>query len=116
MALDQLLWFLRDEDVVESEVASEIWSRHRERVVEVMPNPSDALIEVVGHFRDVSLAGVLDSVALEDEWKVDRVLASRARLEPQRALRQIAEGSDAYPWRASSWWFDELAAADAAGL
>ena len=116
VALDQLLWFLRDEDVVESEVASEIWSRHRDRVVEAMPNPSDALIEVVGHFHDVSLAGVLDVVELEDEWKSDRVLASRARLDPQRALQQIAEGSDAYPWRASNWWFDELAAADAAGL
>jgi hypothetical protein len=116
VALDQLLWFLRDEDVVESEVAAKIWSRHRDRVVEAMPNPSDALIEVVGHFRDVSLAGVLDDVELGDEWRSDRVLASRARLDPQRALRQIAEGSDAHPWRASNWWFDELAAADAVGL
>ncbi len=115
-ALDQLLWILRDEDVVESEVASRIWSRHRDRIVGAVPMPSNALVEVIGHFRETSLAGILDTIDPADEARLDRVLASRARVEPQVALRQIAEGSDAYPWRASSWWFDDLFAADAAGL
>jgi hypothetical protein len=43
-------------------------------------------------------------------------LRSRARLAPQDAIRQIAEGSDIYGWRAANWWFDELTAADPEGL
>lgn len=111
-AINQLLWLLKDEEAVEADRAADIWSKHRDRFVALMAVPSAALIEVIGHFRDTALTDFLSSADLSDEWNYDRVLRSRARLAPQDAIRQIAEGSDEYGWRAANWWFEELAAAN----
>jgi hypothetical protein len=111
-----LLWLLKDEKTIDSDLAAEIWEQHRDRIVALMPTPSAALIEVIGHFREASLTPVLDSAPNSEDWAHDRVLRSRARLAPQDAIRQIAEGSDVYGWKAANWWFDELAAADPDGL
>jgi hypothetical protein len=116
IAVDQLLWMLKDEGTVESDLAAEIWDRHRDRIVALMAPPSAALIEAVAHFREGALTPVLDAAPDSDDWTRDRVLRSRARLAPQDAIRQIAEGSDIYGWRAANWWFDELTAADPEGL
>ena len=116
IAINQLLWLLKDEETVESDLAAEIWERHRNRIVALMPSPSAALIEMIGHFRESSLTPVLDAAPASEDFMQDRVLRSRARLAPHDAIRQIAEGSDAYGWRAANWWFDELAAADPGGL
>ena len=116
VAIDQLLWLLEDERAINHDVAVEMWTRHRERIAGLYPVPSSALIEAIGHFRDASLTTVLDAADLTDSWDSDRVLRSRARLSPQKAIRQIAEGSDEYGWRAANWWFDELYAADPQGL
>lgn len=115
-AIDQLLWILKDEEAVDADQAAHIWSKHRGRIVKLMTVPSAALVEAIGHFRDTALTVLLSSVDLSNEWNYDRVLRSRARLAPQDAIRQIAEGSDEYGWRAANWWFDELAAADMDGL
>jgi hypothetical protein len=116
VALDQLLWLLKDEKAIEHDTALEVWSKHRERIAGLSPVPSSALIEAIGHFRDASLTTMLDAADLSDEWQYDRVLHSRARLAPQEAIQQIAEGNDLYGWRSSNWWFDELHAADPQGL
>jgi hypothetical protein len=63
------------------------------------------------------LSTVLDAASADRrEWMPERILRSRARLAPQDAMRQLAEGNDLYGWKASNWWFDELAAADPEGL
>lgn len=116
VAIDQLLWLLKDEKAIEHDAALEMWTRHRERIAGLSPVPSSALIEAIGHFRDASLTTMLDAADLSDEWQYDRVLRSRARLAPQVAIQQIAEGSDAYGWRSSNWWFAELHAADPQSL
>ncbi|MER8517533.1 hypothetical protein NKH47_32105 [Mesorhizobium sp. M1060] len=116
IAINQLVWMLKDEKTVDSDLAAEIWERHRDRIVALMPTPSTALIEAIGYFRESSLTPVLDAIPDSEDWTQDRVLRSRARLAPQDAIRQIAEGSDDYGWRAANWWFDELAAADPDGL
>jgi hypothetical protein len=116
VAIDQLLWLLKDEKAIEHYAALEMWSKHRERIAGLSPTPGSALIHAIGHFRDASLAIMLDAADISDEWQYDRVLRSRARLAPQEAIEQIAEGSDLYGWRSSNWWFDELHAADPQGL
>ena len=116
VAVDHLLWMLRDEKTVDSDLAAEIWEQNRDRIVALMPTASAALIEVIGHFREASLIPVLDAAQGSEDWRYDRILRSRARLAPQLAFRQLAEGSDVYGWRAANLWFDELAAADPDGL
>ena len=116
IAVDHLLWMLKDEKTVDSDLAAEIWEKHRDRIVALMPTPSAALIEIIGHFSEASLIPVLDAAPDSGDLTHDRVLRSRARLAPQDAIRQIAEGNDVYGWRAVNWWFDELAAADPDGL
>lgn len=116
VAIDQLLWLLKDGKAIEHDVALEMWIRHRERIAGLSPIPSSVLIEAIGHFRDASLATVLDAADHSDDWQCDRVLRSRARLAPHVAIQQIAEGSDAYGWKASNWWFDELHGADPQGF
>ncbi|RRH96922.1 hypothetical protein EH240_21800 [Mesorhizobium tamadayense] len=116
-AIDQLLWRLKDEKSVDGDTASAIWNRHRDRLVALVPSSSAALIEAIGHFRETSLSTVLDAAATDtQEWMPERILRSRARLAPGDAMRQLAEGSDLYGWKASNWWFDLLAAADPKGL
>lgn len=116
-ALNQLLWMLNDPRVVDGERATDIWIRRRERLSALMPPTSKAFIELIGHFRDTSLASVLDDAAADlEEDLADRVLRSRARLAPQAALQAIADGADAYGWSAANWWFDDLLAADPVGL
>jgi hypothetical protein len=116
VAIDQLLWVLKDIKSVDSETAAEIWAGHRNRIAVLMPTPSPALIAAIGHFRETSLLPVLDSAAEDDEWTRDRVLRSLSRLDPQEAIRKIADGSDVYGWRAANWWFDDLHAADPTAL
>ncbi len=116
IAVDQLLWILIDEKTVDSDLAARIWDQNRDRIVALMPTPSDALIESVGHFREASLIPVLDAAQGSEDWTHDRILRSRARLAPRDAIHQIAEGSDIYGWKTANWWFDELFAADADGL
>lgn len=116
VAIDQLLWLLKDESVINHHDAVDMWSRYRERIAALYTVPSSALIEAIGHFRDASLTTVLDAADLADKWDSNRVLRSRAHLSPQKAIRQIAEGSDEYGWRAANWWLDELHAADPQGL
>ncbi|MDX8522077.1 hypothetical protein [Mesorhizobium dulcispinae] len=117
IALDALLWKLKDERTVDAETAVAIWASHRERLIGIMPSSSIALIEAIGHFREASLGTLLDEAAsVPGEWMPPRILRSRARVDPQGAIRQLAQGSDLYGWRGSNWWFDELAAADPRGL
>ncbi|QGX80533.1 hypothetical protein EB234_29605 [Mesorhizobium japonicum R7A] len=116
IAVSQLLWMLKDEKTVDSDLAAEIWERHRERIVALMPTPSAALIEAIGHFQEASLLPMLDAAPSSGEWTHARVLRSRARVAPHEAIRQIAEGTDSYGWGAANWWFDELAAVDPDGL
>lgn len=116
IAVNQLLWMLKDEKRVDSDRATEIWEKHRERIVALMPTPSAALIEAIGHFQEASLLPVLDAAPNSEEWTHARVLRSRARVAPHEAIRHIAEGTDSYGWGAANWWFDELAAADPDGL
>jgi hypothetical protein len=116
VAIDQLLWVLKDIRSIDSETAAEIWVRHRERIATLMPTPSPALIAAIGHFRETLLLPALDTAAADDEWTRDQVLRSLSRLNPQEAIRQIAEGSDVYGWRAANWWFDDLHAADPTAL
>lgn len=116
-ALDQLLWWLKDEKSVDGDTAVAIWSRCRDRLVALIPASSTGLIEAIGHFRETALSTVLDAAAADTQALMpQRVLRSRARLAPQDAMRQLAEGNDQYGWQASSWWFDQLAAADPEGL
>ena len=116
-ALNQLLWMLNDPRVINGERATDVWICRRERLSALMPSTSKAFIESIGHFRDTSLASVLDDAAADpEEGLADRVLRSRARLTPQAALQAIADGADAYGWSAANWWFDDLLAADPAGL
>jgi hypothetical protein len=116
IGIDQLLWVLKDPNSVDSELAANIWERHRDRIVALMPTPSSALIAAIGHFREASLLPVLEAAAEGEDGMRDRVLRSLSRLAPQEAINQIAEGSDVYGWRAANWWFDELNAANPAGL
>lgn len=116
VGVDQLVWVLKDPKSVDSETAVDIWARHRDRIVAIRPTPSSALISAIGHFRETSLLPVLDAAPADEDGTRDRVLRSLARLAPQDAIRQIADGSDVYGWSAANWWFDELRAADPAGL
>ncbi|WP_349963026.1 hypothetical protein [Rhizobium sp. ZPR3] len=116
VAIDQMLWVLKDIKSVDSETAAEIWVRHRDRIATLMQMPSPALIAAIGHFRETSLLPILDATAEDDEWIRDRVLRSLSLLDPHEAIRQIADGSDVYGWRAANWWFDDLHAADPTAL
>ncbi|WP_157136845.1 hypothetical protein [Sphingomonas sp. PAMC 26617] len=116
VGIDQLVWVLKDPKSVNSETAIDIWARHRDRIVAINPMPSPALISAIGHFRETSLLPILDAAAEDEDGTRDSVLRSLARLAPQDAIRQIAEGSDVYGWSAANWWFDELRAADPSGL
>jgi hypothetical protein len=114
--LEQLLWLLIDERLDENK-AQAMWAKHRSRLQRCMPSNSAAMISALGHFVDVESRGWLDRVSpTSADWKVSRVLRSRARLDPSRAIQQIRERQEDHGWSAATWWLPELARADPAGL
>jgi hypothetical protein len=56
IAVNQLLWMLKDEKRVDSDRATEIWEKHRERIVALMPTPSAALSGCDSPWRSCALA------------------------------------------------------------
>jgi hypothetical protein len=115
--LDLLLWILADGRYVGDDDAREIWLKHRNHLLDSLPNESKALINALGHFRDVDNRALLDTVRLgREDWMSSRVLRSRARIDPAVALQQIRERGEDYGWSAVAWWLPDLARADPAGL
>ncbi|WP_438748243.1 hypothetical protein [Pararhizobium sp. O133] len=114
--IDQLLWALNDENTIDPELASKIWSRCRDSVIASSDVPSAAVIEMIGHFRDVELSPILNSVDGKDHLTASRVIRSLARSAPLDALLKISTGGTEYGWAATNWWFDELHATHAGQL
>ncbi|QCB55819.1 hypothetical protein E5675_16190 [Sphingopyxis sp. PAMC25046] len=108
--LDQLLWVLTDRSGLKDERADAIWHRHRDKFLRVLPQHSKALVNALGHFRDIEGREWLDAVPLSrDDWMSSRVLRSLARVDPDKALRLVAARDEDYRWSSSNWWLPELA-------
>lgn len=107
--LERLLWLLSNPSCIADEVAGAIWLRRRDLLTERLPASSRALIHALGHFADRDVGSLLDAVPLgPDDWMSSRVLSSKARIDPDAALRQLRNSDEAYGWSTADWWLPEL--------
>lgn len=108
--LEYLLWLLCDRDLLDHELTSDIWLRQKEHFRARLAQDSIAMIHALKHFADFKSHKWLDGVPLGPENAIDdRVLSSRAHLDPVSALKQIRQRSQDYGWSAANWWLPELA-------
>lgn len=115
--LEQLLWVLTDRSCLPDERGEAVWTHHREKFLRHLPQESKALVNALGHFRDVGGRGWLAAVPLGSEERMSpRVLRSLARVDPESALVRIAARDEEYGWSASNWWLPELAATHPEGV
>lgn len=115
--LNQLVWRLNNLDLTNDEMASEIWTRNQDHVSVHLPITSKAYIAAIRRFKASSYTEALAEATIEgEEDQRDRVLRTRARLDPSGASKEIADGGGDYGWSAANWWFDDLLAADQKGL
>lgn len=115
--LEQLLWVLTDRSGLKDERADGVWHRHRDKFLRALPQHSKALVNALGHFRDIDGREWLDAVPLtRDDWMSSRVLRSLARVDPDKALRLVAARDADYRWSSSNWWLPELASTHPDGV
>jgi len=108
--LEHLLWLLCDRDLLDGQLTIEIWARQKERFHSILAQDSLAIIHALQHFSDIDGRDWLDGVPLSDRNSIhDRVLSSRAQLDPAAALKQIRNHSGDHGWKASNWWLPALA-------
>ena len=114
VALGQLAWFLSNERVVPHSNALELWTRHRAQLLAALPADHGALLEAIRRFGGAEDRERLDAAPLtRADWTGDRVLRSRARIDPDAAFEQIARRADEHGWSAADWWMGDLARIDA---
>lgn len=108
--LEHLLWVLCDRDILDNQATADIWTRQKEHFRSTLAQDSVAMIHALKHFSDFDNHKWLDGVPLSRENALDdRVLSSRAQLDPIAALKQIRERSEDNSWFAATWWLPELA-------
>lgn len=108
--LEHLLWVLCDRDILDNQATADIWARQKDHVRSTLAQDSVAMIHALKHFSDFDNHKWLDGVLIRRGNAIDdRVLSSRAQLDPTAALEQIRERGEDYGWSASNWWLPELA-------
>jgi len=113
VSLGQLTWLLNDERLVRYSAAIDLWAAHRDRLLLRLPADDGALLEAIRRFGAVADRDRLNAAPLsEADWTGDRVLRSRARIDPGSAFEQIARRDAEHGWSAANWWMDELARVD----
>jgi len=113
VSLGQLTWLLNDERTVRYSAAIDLWVAHRDRLLSRLPADDGALLEAIRRFGGAADRDRLDAAPLAGaDWTGDRVLRSRARIDPSSAFEQIARRDAEHGWSAANWWMDELARFD----
>ncbi|MBX9747601.1 MAG: hypothetical protein K2X34_11915, partial [Hyphomonadaceae bacterium] len=112
--LNSLVWLMVDDRVIDPIRGQEIWTRISDHLFTTLPADSTGLIEALNTFGEVDHRAWLDAVPRDPgrDAMHDRVLRTRAHLDPDKAFAQIRARDDAYPWSASSWWLRPLARKD----
>jgi hypothetical protein len=116
-ALEELVSALARAGTMGFERASALWAETRERLVQLLPSDSFALVVAIEYFRDRSLSDWLDQVPQDpSKFTSARVRRARALIDPTRALDDLACSRDAADWPLSNWWVRDLAERDPDGL
>lgn len=112
--LNGLVWLMLDASVIDPIRAQEMWTRLSAHLFATLPADSTGLIEALNTFGEVDHRAWLDAVPRDQRREAmhDRVLRTRAHLDPDKAFAQLRARDDDYPWSASNWWLRTLAHKD----